>query len=45
MLAELMPIALRFLKDPYDDTSITVFPLINEILNSVGPSLFPHDEP
>lgn len=35
MLLELMPTVLRFLADPYDDTSSSVLPLLSEILLSV----------
>lgn len=40
MLSELRPTLLRFLADPYDDTTSTVFPLLSNILGPV--SNMPH---
>jgi hypothetical protein len=35
LLLELVPVFLRFLDDEYDDTSMLVHPLLNDILNTV----------
>ncbi|PFH52965.1 hypothetical protein AMATHDRAFT_55850 [Amanita thiersii Skay4041] len=34
-LAQIQPVLLRFLADPYDDTSSTVFPLLQGLLSSL----------
>jgi hypothetical protein len=35
---EVIPTALQFLADPYDDTSFNIFPLLTDILSSVSPN-------
>ena len=37
MLSELRPTILRFLADPYDDTTSTIFPLLSNVLGTVRP--------
>ena len=36
MLSEIRPTTLRFLADPYDDTTSTIFPLLSSILGTVS---------
>ena len=35
MLEEILPVMLQFMSDEYDDTSSTIFPMLQTILNSV----------
>lgn len=35
-MTQLLPVMLRFLADPYDDTCSTVFPMLQVILSGVS---------
>jgi exportin-T len=40
LLNEIHPVMLRFMADEYDDTSSTIFPLLQTILSSVRNIIF-----
>jgi exportin-T len=39
-MTQLLPVMLRFLADPYDDTCSTVFPMLQVILSGVSLTFF-----